>query len=403
MPYLFYLEIEIHHKRRFFMKFSKITCLLIGIIILIIITTSCNNNTAKPYPVTGISLNQTTLSMQIGDSRTLTAIIIPENAANHFVSWTSSNSSIVTVSDTGVVIAISQGTATITVATQEGGFSDTCQVTVNQDPFAQVIIHLTTSDGGSPDGATVVLQNHVGSAYQQSATSSTVIFNDIPYGSYVVVVLHADYHQYIDENLSVQIDTVSHDVQLINNLIGTIFYFGLYNWLVLDIQDSNALIVSLNLLEQREYHPLQEPITWADCSLRAYLNDDFYNSDVFSDEDRSRILQVDNINEDNQYYGTPGGVNTQDWIFLLSITEVVKYFGDSGQLDNGSSFINDQYNSNRIATFLGNATSWWLRSPGVDRDNNFASYVRSEGFISLYGEYIDFPIYGVRPAIWLKL
>ena len=278
------------------------------------------------------------------------------------------------------------------------------------DPTGTVMINITTSDGGSVDGATVVLQNHVDGEYQQTATSSTVVFTDIPFGLYSVIISHLGYHPFIDEVLTIQNHNVSHTVYLIDTRpqIGDYITFGTYTWRVLDIQEDRALIVSEHIIEQRVYHNINSTITWAECSLRDYLNSDFYNSSVFSNEDRSKIVQITNVNEDNQWYGTPGGENTQDKIFLLSIAEVVQYFGDSGQLANPDSTpywwaIIDQFNINRIATFNGVATWWWLRSPG--EYGNRASDVGSDGHINLDGEWAspDYYHIGVRPALWLNL
>ena len=387
------------------MKTSKIITLMLGIVCLLLLINSCDSNTTKPNPVTGISLNQTILDMPIGTIRILRANITPENATNKDIIWTSTNNSIVTVTNTGVISSLSLGSATIIATTQDGGFTAMCNVSVYQEPTATVIINLSTSDGGSVIGATVVLQNHVGGAFQETATSSSVIFTNIPFGLHSVIVSHSGYQPFIDETLSVQSHTVSHAVQLINSQIGTIISFGNYNWRVLDIQSGQALIVSENIIEQRVYHNSNTGITWAGCSLRAYLNDDFYNSSAFSNEDRSRIVQVTNVNLNNQWYGTNGGVNTQDMIFILSIAEVVQYFGDSGHLANqtgfGNGFINDEYNSNRIATFNGSDYWWWLRSPG---DHNlFVSYVSHYGHIYMPGGDVNHNHGGVRPALWLNL
>ena len=186
--------------------------------------------------------------------------------------------------------------------------------------------------------------------------------------------------------------------------VGEIIQFGAYTWRILDIQAGRALVVSENILEQRQYHTSYASITWADCSLRVYLNGEFYNSNAFTNADRARIVQVTNVNENNQWYGTNGGVNTQDRIFLLSIAEVVQYFGDSGQFDNrppGALYIDDQYNTNRIATFNGSASWWWLRSPGSDTSN--ASFVQSGGNLIVIGGPVHLPYGGVRPALWLNL
>ena len=109
--------------------------------------------------------------------------------------------------------------------------------------------------------------------------------------------------------------------------IGSIISFGDYNWRVLDIQNNAALVITEEIIEQRAYHDAYKDITWADCALRKYLNGEFY--DKFNVTDKSRIIPVINKNPDNQWYGSKGGEDTQDSIFLLSLEEVCKYFGDS--------------------------------------------------------------------------
>lgn len=80
--------------------------------------------------VTGITLDQTTLSLKEGDQATLTATVAPENATDKSISWKSSDENVATVTD-GVVKALSGGTATITVTANDGsGISASCAVTV---------------------------------------------------------------------------------------------------------------------------------------------------------------------------------------------------------------------------------------------------------------------------------
>ena len=109
--------------------------------------------------------------------------------------------------------------------------------------------------------------------------------------------------------------------------VGDKISFGSYDWRVLNIQNNTALIITECIIEQRAYHDAYKDITWADCSLRKYLNGEFYNK--FNATDKSRIISVTNKNLDNQWYGSKGGADTQDSIFLLSIEVVCKYFGDS--------------------------------------------------------------------------
>ena len=82
--------------------------------------------------VTGVNLNKANLSLDLynNTSETLVATVLPNNATNKGVTWSSNNTSVATVSNTGLVTAKSTGNATITVTTVDGGFSATCAVTV---------------------------------------------------------------------------------------------------------------------------------------------------------------------------------------------------------------------------------------------------------------------------------
>ena len=185
---------------------------------------------------------------------------------------------------------------------------------------------------------------------------------------------------------------------------------------MLDIQNNTALIITEAIIEQRPYHDAYKDITWADCALRKYLNGEFY--DKFDATDKSRIISVINKNPDNQWYGSKGGEDTRDNVFLLSIEEAVcKYFGDSSsKLHNRGKNQKywferkDENNSKRIARLEGEkwSTWWWLRSPG--RVNVKAVYIHGDGNIGIQGNNIlkgnisDGECKGgVRPALWLKL
>jgi hypothetical protein len=80
--------------------------------------------------VTGVSLDQSSLSMTDGDTEQLTATVSPANATDKAVTWASSNDSVATVVD-GLVTAEGAGSATITVETADGGFTDQASVTVS--------------------------------------------------------------------------------------------------------------------------------------------------------------------------------------------------------------------------------------------------------------------------------
>ena len=81
--------------------------------------------------VTGVTLSPGSLNLQVGDKATLSAIITPANATNKSVTWSSSNNAVATVNTSGVVTAVSAGTANITVTTADGGKTAASSVTVN--------------------------------------------------------------------------------------------------------------------------------------------------------------------------------------------------------------------------------------------------------------------------------
>lgn len=201
--------------------------------------------------------------------------------------------------------------------------------------------------------------------------------------------------------------------------IGSTVAFGSYQWRILDIQDKRALIITEHMIGQHPYNNFAGDVTWADCSLRKYLNGEFYNQ--FTEMEQSRITPVIIKNLDNQWYQSKGGEDTKDYIFLLSIEEAVcKYFGDSSKhLENRSPkqrywFQNkDNNNEKRKARYDGFSWWWWLRSPG--RDNKRAVYIHGDGNIGIQGNgtfrYNSKTVHpltndncgGVRPVLWLNI
>lgn len=102
---------------------------------------------AKPVPVTGIALNRETASIGTGETLTLTPIFSPETATNKNVTWSSSDKTVATV-ENGIVTPLKKGTTTITVTTEDGGFSASCLVTVNCS-------HLNTTDVPAEDSTCI--------------------------------------------------------------------------------------------------------------------------------------------------------------------------------------------------------------------------------------------------------
>ena len=110
--------------------------------------------------VTGVSLNESSITLDVGGSKTLAATVTPDNATNKKVRWTSDNETVATVSEDGVVTAVAGGTAVITATTHDGLFTATCTVTVNAPDAAPTITTDTLPDG------------KVGEAYSQTLTAT---------------------------------------------------------------------------------------------------------------------------------------------------------------------------------------------------------------------------------------
>lgn len=93
-------------------------------------------------------------------------------------------------------------------------------------------------------------------------------------------------------------------------------------WLVLekDIKNRRALLLSKYIIDCKSFNEAYEPITWKDCSLRKWLNNDFYNY-AFNDDEKDSILlsKIVTKNNDNEV--------TEDRVFLLDTVDIDRYFG----------------------------------------------------------------------------
>ena len=96
-------------------------------------------------------------------------------------------------------------------------------------------------------------------------------------------------------------------------------------WTVVDIRRNKALLLSNSAVDNRIYHETPVKASWEKSSLRKYLNYFFYIY-AFSVAERRCIVSSNLLNMPNPEYGTPGGRNTKDRIFLLSGNEYAEYY-----------------------------------------------------------------------------
>ena len=173
-------------------------------------------------------------------------------------------------------------------------------------------------------------------------------------------------------------------------------------WLVLAKEDNRLLVISQYALDCQQYNTESVDITWESCTLRKWLNADFFNA-AFSDGEKAMIPTVTVSADKNPDYSTNPGSATEDKVFLLSITEANRYFKTDEErmcVPTAYAKAHGVYTSSDY-TKGGAATCWWwLRSPGRYRDSAADvddGGVYSSGFI-VYNSHVC-----VRPALWINL
>ena len=205
-------------------------------------------------------------------------------------------------------------------------------------------------------------------------------------------------------------------------------------WIVLENDGKRVFVVSKYVLDGVMYHDSETAVNWETSYLRNWLNNDFFNN-AFSETEKNEIPSVTLTNQANTYYNKPAGNNTTDKVFLLSLEEAEKYFGEYNYYDNQYQF---GYNQNLICAptqfainqevdckifteedyndknfnkklygyshdFVGSkGCYWWLRGP-VSEEDFWVCYVNAEGRT---GEYVGFNVFcrgiGVRPAMYIE-
>jgi hypothetical protein len=157
---------------------------ILAIIGFSFVACSSGDDGVTTVPVTEVTLNQGSITLTVGGSVTLTATVTPDNATNKAVSWKSSDTEKATVSN-GVVTAVAEGEATITVTTADGGRTASCAVTVTdgssgtdeKTPITSAFISIDPPSKGKTPATTV------SSEVQERFTEGTVTWspNDNPF------------------------------------------------------------------------------------------------------------------------------------------------------------------------------------------------------------------------------
>lgn len=149
------------------------------------------------------------------------------------------------------------------------------------------------------------------------------------------------------------------------------------HWIVLERKGNQAFIISKHCIEQKPFNETYSSVVWENCTLRKWLNNDFYNV-AFSKEEQNRIISS-KLSTDSR--------NTVDKVFLLSEHEAEKYFA--------TDYDRKAYATEHVST---SHCYWLLRTTGSASN---VAYVNYDGKVGYY-ENVD-RNWWVRPAMWIKL
>lgn len=153
-------------------------------------------------------------------------------------------------------------------------------------------------------------------------------------------------------------------------------------WRVLQNDGKTLFLLADQGLDYQQYHTSYTAVTWSACTLRGWLNDTFYTT-AFRSGERSAVRRQTVVNANHPEYGTSGGSDTQDNVYLLSIEEVENpdygFPGEQEIQSKSRQMKMSDYASvlgadrNASGEYVGNG-SWWLRSPATERTVSYIHY-----------------------------
>lgn len=191
--------------------------------------------------------------------------------------------------------------------------------------------------------------------------------------------------------------------------IGDVIVLGAYDqdsvdgkddvlWLILDKEDSRYLLTTQYCLWGLPYNTEYTDVTWETSTIRKWLNEEFIY-EVFSGQEMNLIEETQITTRDNDEYGTQGGNDTTDKLFLLSAEEVEQYFDSENNRVLHPTWYAERYGINVNSKY--SSSWWWLRTPGNLQDA--VATVDPKGMISMFGHDVPSTTGGLRPALWIDI
>ena len=169
-------------------------------------------------------------------------------------------------------------------------------------------------------------------------------------------------------------------------------------WIVMADDAGRILLWSEAVLDQLPYNETCVSTTWADATLRTWLNGTFYEQ-AFTPAEQLLIALTEVENADNTASGTKGGETTEDRVCILSFNELLAFAFYNPNLEQIYAYPTDYALSRGVECHAQWKTSpWWIRTPGIKQ--TCAAYCDMAGK-PLYSGSVNHRGYGVRPMIWL--
>ena len=171
-------------------------------------------------------------------------------------------------------------------------------------------------------------------------------------------------------------------------------------WIVMKKEGNQVLLLSKYVLDAKPYNEEFEDVTWETSDIRQWLNNEFYTT-AFNKTEKAKIQTSLIKNEDNSEYGTSGGNDTEDKVFLLSEKEAETLFSDEEERIAKATEYAEKLGVDINENSEEKGAWWWLRSPG--NDSFYAALVNYYGWVYGDGIGVNCNVYGVRPALHLNL
>ena len=187
-------------------------------------------------------------------------------------------------------------------------------------------------------------------------------------------------------------------------------------WRVLDEDDGLLIITDMAIiagpLDYNIWNSKTGAVTWENCHIREYLNNDFLKS-AFSEEELSYIqMKIVRAHQNPKESSRSAGEDTADYVFLLSVKEAEQYFdSDEDRICVPTEWAKVHWEA--YEDYKTNGSRWWLRTPSGITSQDFA-YVDERGsinydgrsaFYDQRGKSVGFggANYSIRPAMWIGL